>query len=494
MESIANICLWLAGVKLEVLERCPGERRKLVALGALVGVTGAFAFCAAFFTLAEFKHVFVGLAVVLALGWSAAIMAIDRYFIVAIRRAGNRWLTFAMAVPRVAVAVVAGLVIAKPVTVWVFGNEVAAQAEEEKTQRIRADQLAFDRKYAEIPTLETQVHALGTNAVVAGSGLDSNGAYAGQQAEATRLQNQARAQRAKAEAEQGGYGGSHKAGQGPIYQEKVRAAERLEAEASSAQQKANNTRSAILDEERTKAGEATKYANDERGKLEARLATLRGERSKGEAEIATAQSKPIGLGDRLDALNALGRKHGSVGNFKNLIGWLMLLIDSAPALAKLLMVLGRPSLYEQEVERDDAAVAEQNQYERELQLEQHKLECDERCDIHHRRGAAEANKIEAKRPVVEAEHADEAWRDTVAQSMESIVAGERERIARYVDRFNARANDEFDRRVREAENAEPVRRPTSPEPAGPTADETRPASVRDRILRSGLRGGLRRRP
>jgi hypothetical protein len=442
-------------------------RRKLAAMGALVAVTGGFAFFAALFSLTSFMHVFMPLAALLAVGWSLAIMSLDRYFVMAIRRDTSRGRTVLLTLPRVAIAVIAGAVVATPITLWLFGAEVTRLAEEEKVQSIRTGQLLLSRKYAEVPELERRVLALGTAGVVAGSSLGSNSAYSSLRQESARLQEQEQAAWAAASAERGGYGGTHHAGAGPIYEEKQRAAEKLGAEARAAEQKANELRVSILSEERQRASETAGYDNRERASLESLLAQLRKERAAGESVIADSRKAPIGLADRLDALTNLGRQHAAVGTFSRLIGLLILLIDSAPALAKLLMVLGPPSLYEQEVERADAAVAEENEHTRNTELEAHKLDCDRQFDIHYRRAAAEATKIDACRPVIEAEAADAGWRETIARTMKSLVAGEERRVDRYIELHNARADEEFEHRLRDAQR--PPRATEAPRaPAPPT--------------------------
>ena len=151
MWALSERLIWLAGGKPEVLQKCPGERRKLAAMGALVAVTGGFAFFAALFSLTNFMHVFMPLAALLAVGWSLAIMSLDRYFVMAIRRDTSRGRTVLLTLPRVAIAVIAGAVVATPITLWLFGAEVTRLAEEEKVQSIRTGQLLLSRKYAEVP-------------------------------------------------------------------------------------------------------------------------------------------------------------------------------------------------------------------------------------------------------------------------------------------------------------------------------------------------------
>jgi hypothetical protein len=279
------------------------------------------------------------------------------------------------------------------------------------------------------------------------------------QREADRLHEQERGARAAATAERGGYGGTHKAGAGPAYEEKRADAERLGREVRAAQEKADSLRATILREEQDRAGEMIAFENSERHTLEGRLAQLRQERGHGEAEIARSRSAPIGLADRLDALAHLGDRHATVGAFTKLIALLILLVDSSPALAKLLMVLGPPTLYEEEAEREDAAIADENAHARLTEVEAHKLDCDSDWDIHYRRAQADAAKIEARRPVIEAQEADAGWRKTIRQAMERLVESEEQRVNRYVDLHNARADDEFEQRARDAEQA-----PVKPDP------------------------------
>ncbi len=107
--------LWLGCADESILDRCPrAERMRAAATGATVLVVAVLAALSAIVTAHQFLHVAVPGAVLLGAGWGTSIMALDRWLILSIRRQPTGWRTLALALPRVAVAVVAGLVIAKP--------------------------------------------------------------------------------------------------------------------------------------------------------------------------------------------------------------------------------------------------------------------------------------------------------------------------------------------------------------------------------------------
>jgi hypothetical protein len=493
MSKVQDLLLSLVGANRDVLQRCRGEQPKLVAMGALIVVTGTFAFCSALFVLLDVMHVVPPVAVVFASGWSAAIMSLDRYFVMAIRRDRSQLRTIMLTLPRVLVAFVAGAVIALFLVLLMFSPEVMEQANEDKVLELRAAQLAFDHKYAEVGQLESRVAALGTADTSTGDGLASNGAYESVAQEASHLHEQERSARAAAAAELGGFGGSHHAGAGPVYEADFAQAQKLHVEAEAASARMNALRSSLLGEESRRSGEIVSYANTEREKLSRRLAALRAERTVGEKRLAKEGSAPIGLADRMDALTRLGEKHPPIGHLELLLTLLLLAVDSSPAVMKTLMVMGPPCLYEHELEQDEAATKDRNDYRRAIELERDRLACDEEADIHHIRGVAAAAKIESQRPLDEAKLAQKGWLNTIKDAMDSVTAGEAARIRRMVDRHNEIADEQFDQRLADAKNAKPEP-PQPPKRPSSEAGPSMPQPGRGRSPRPPWRPRPGRRP
>src|ERR1700756_5302235 len=100
---------WLGCADEAILAHCPTESMRFAATGATVLTTCALATVSATLTVNQFLHVALLGAVAVGVGWGAAIMALDRWLILSIRRQTNALATLALAVPRVLLAIVAGL-------------------------------------------------------------------------------------------------------------------------------------------------------------------------------------------------------------------------------------------------------------------------------------------------------------------------------------------------------------------------------------------------
>src|ERR1700712_4749398 len=109
--SVGDRLAALAGARLDVLQVAPGSRAKYVALGGVLLSTGGLAVLSAAFAV----HMALGapwpIAVAVGLGWGLVIVNLDRMLLVGMPHGSSIWRTAAMAVPRIALAVLLGTVI-----------------------------------------------------------------------------------------------------------------------------------------------------------------------------------------------------------------------------------------------------------------------------------------------------------------------------------------------------------------------------------------------
>ena len=133
-QAIGHLCRWLAGGEPSILARCPTERMKYVAMGGTVAATSSLALVSATFTTFDFLHTSLAVAVAVGIGWALMIMTLDRWLIMSIRRQSSPLGTLALSAPRVALAVVVGLVMAPPIVLRIFNGDVSTQATVDKKQ------------------------------------------------------------------------------------------------------------------------------------------------------------------------------------------------------------------------------------------------------------------------------------------------------------------------------------------------------------------------
>lgn len=128
--------LTLSGVREEILDQCPSERVKFESLGWAILITSGMATVSMWFALSSAMGVNGFFAVLPAVAWGAVIMGIDRWLITSMPIEGKR--RFAIAAPRVVLAILLGTLISTPLVLRVFQSEINAQISVIKQDRYSA--------------------------------------------------------------------------------------------------------------------------------------------------------------------------------------------------------------------------------------------------------------------------------------------------------------------------------------------------------------------
>ncbi|SFC02275.1 protein of unknown function [Parapedobacter composti] len=155
MEQLTRFFWWCSGAHRETLEKYPAEHSKYVGIGATIFFTGLFAALSGGYAL---YFVFSGslfaplYAVLFGLLWGLAIFNMDRYIVSSINKNAPGFRQFLQATPRILLAVLIGIVIARPLELKVFDKEIRDQLRVTYLDRQRANidtlNKAFDSKYA----------------------------------------------------------------------------------------------------------------------------------------------------------------------------------------------------------------------------------------------------------------------------------------------------------------------------------------------------------
>ncbi|HNV28417.1 MAG TPA: DUF4407 domain-containing protein [Cyclobacteriaceae bacterium] len=126
MEKLKHFFWLCSGVHLAILKKCESEASKYVGIGATVFFTGVFAAMAAAYALyTVFDNYWIASA--LGLVWGFMIFNLDRYIVSSMRKEGNSKREFLTALPRIILAVIISLVIAKPLELKIFEKEIQAE-------------------------------------------------------------------------------------------------------------------------------------------------------------------------------------------------------------------------------------------------------------------------------------------------------------------------------------------------------------------------------
>ncbi|ANJ28157.1 DUF4407 domain-containing protein [Agromyces aureus] len=361
MSRLGDRLATFGGARPDVLDLAPGQRQRYLAMGLVLIATAAVSAAAASFALAMALTAPIWVAVLVGFCWGLVILAIDRMLVVGMPRQPKASANLLLALPRVALALVIGVVVATPLTLQVFEREIAAETEVMVLEAKQAfeEQLAADPRYAEIPAL--------TESVAAQRALLADGGRAALAGDADYVAAQAATAAAQAAydeanrvwlAELDGTGGTGIVGDGPITQSKkldrdgklaaLDAAKAAEAEAKAQAEARIETGSvaAIAQAEQTLAADS------------ADLERLTAARDLEAARYDAAADQSTGMLARLDALWRIGERNGVLGFAHLMIALLFVCIELMPVLTKTLQNLMAPTAYD-EVARitDDTIVA-----------------------------------------------------------------------------------------------------------------------------------------
>ena len=126
MEKLKHFFWLCSGAYIAILKKCESEASKYVGIGATVFFTGVFAVMAAAYALyTVFDNYWISSA--LGLVWGFMIFNLDRYIVSSMRKEGNRKRELLTALPRIILAVIISLVIAKPLELKIFEKEIQAE-------------------------------------------------------------------------------------------------------------------------------------------------------------------------------------------------------------------------------------------------------------------------------------------------------------------------------------------------------------------------------
>ena len=167
--------IFCSGADTDILDQCSaGEQTKYAGIGATVFFTAVMAFIASAYALYTvfdnyFSAIFFGFI------WGLLIFNLDRFIVSTIKKRNNFFDEFLQATPRLLLAVIIAIVIAKPLELKIFEKEINQVLLEEKNEMTLAnkDQLALqytpqltaftseiESLKKEITDKETEVNAL----------------------------------------------------------------------------------------------------------------------------------------------------------------------------------------------------------------------------------------------------------------------------------------------------------------------------------------------
>ncbi len=201
---------WCAGADDTILEKCSkSEHTKYAGIGATVFFTGLLASISGGYAL---YTVFDSAAMAMAFGllWGAVIFNLDRFIVSTLRKEGRFWKELLMVTPRLLLALVLAIVISKPLELKIFDKEIQAILKEKQAQLAIEHKALVAKQFSEVDSVKSEI--AGINKEIEAKVQERNKLYEALAAEAD------------------GTGGTGKVGRGPIYEEKKRQYDKIDAE------------------------------------------------------------------------------------------------------------------------------------------------------------------------------------------------------------------------------------------------------------------------
>ncbi|TQN42086.1 uncharacterized protein DUF4407 [Blastococcus colisei] len=345
---IGNWLAVLAGARPDVLAAAPGARAKFVALGGVLLSTGGLALVSMAFAVHMALGVWWPVALLVGLGWGLVVVNLDRMLLVGMAHDASLKRNLVLAVPRVGLALVLGVVIATPLTMQVFGKEIDTEIvtmQAEQGDAYRAS-LADDARFAHLPELEAGIAS--AEAVVASGGRADDGLaivradVTARQAELDAAVAVSRQLEAKAQCELDGSCGTGDAGTGQAYLEARAAADAQAAVVVSARSALDAAVAAASAAEGRSAGLAASSLETDRAELE----RLTAEQDRLQAAFDATNTGSGGLLMRLQALDRLGDRNGTLAAAQFMLSLLFMSVEVLPVLMKLLLNFSPPTAYD----------------------------------------------------------------------------------------------------------------------------------------------------
>ena len=360
----------LGGADGPILDRVPGETPRFVQMFFVLLGTALVSAISMLFALTTGVQVAIWVAVPLAIVWAAIIFNLDRFLTSTMTSTRSVGKLLALALPRVAMAALIGFLVAEPLVLQVFHNDIAREVASTNIVQAQSDQgaledgpekKALDAASARVAALENQA----ATGVVAGTESGSATTDAAQAtvddvtAKMAEQQKVIDAARALYQCELTGEGAGEVPGCTGVNGEGS-SSDAAKAQLAQAQQTydalAGQLRTANDDlaaadaasRENTSASEATnrQQAKDQLPAAQQSYQDALAVYNARADSVAQGNAGAVGLLSQITGLNRLGEKEPAIFWAHWLIAALFFMIELLPVIVKVLTSWGEPSLYE----------------------------------------------------------------------------------------------------------------------------------------------------
>ncbi|WP_175984965.1 DUF4407 domain-containing protein [Microbacterium tenebrionis] len=360
----------LGGADGEILDRVPGETPRFVQMFFVLAGTALVSAISMFFALTTGVQAAMWIAVPLAIVWAGIIFNLDRFLTSTMTSTRSIGKLIGLALPRVAMAVLIGFLVAEPLVLQVFHNDINREVAATNIVQAQSDQdalesgpekKALDAATARVAALENQA-ATGIVADTESGSASTTAAQAtvdditSKMAEQQKVIDQARALYQCELTGEGagevpgctgvnGEGSSSDAAQAQLAQAQ-QTYDALAAQLRTANDELAAAETAAKENTASSESANRQQANDQlpaaRETYEQALAAYNARAD----SVAQGNAGAVGLLSQISALNRLAEEEPTIWWAHWLIAALFFMIELLPVIVKVLTSYGDPSLYE----------------------------------------------------------------------------------------------------------------------------------------------------
>ena len=348
----------LAGARKDVLQLLPAAVTKQAAMGAVLLTTAGFAAVSAAYAL-NITRVIPSpwLCAPVGLLWGLAILNLDRMLVIGLAQEKGIGRNIALALPRVILAFIIGVVISTPLMLKIFESEIDAQLNRSIIEAQGDLQSQIDESPIALQLGAAQERLSEIDRLVNAGDPASSPSVGAVQTEIVALQTKADQEKATYErllaealAEEDGTGGTGVAGCADSCQSK-------KAASAEAQALWQSTRDQIAEKQSEKAGVVAAESEEaiaERPAVVANIEKLKGQLGETQNAGYALEDANTGIIARLKALKAISGNDSTASNAHLAVTLLFMSMEVLPVVFKVISNLGRRSQYDEVVEDREA--------------------------------------------------------------------------------------------------------------------------------------------
>jgi hypothetical protein len=348
---------WCAGANIDVLKHFPTEFNKYFGAGALICMTGLFAFIASAYALSTiFKGGGLFFPIIVGMVWGLFIFLLDRYLVGSMSKNNSFWKQVFLALPRIFLAILIALTIARPLELRIFSTEIEQQLITNKESALNSIDSTFKQRRVELDSIFRQNQVPSNNEKVLLE--EKQNIQSAMQTSRDEIKRLTDVLNAEMDGSDQNFG-SGKRGYGRIARRKEQQLEEAQNAYNNQLPGWNNRINQIDNELKILGEQKTQMLTSLNKNYQDQIEGLENEK---EDAIANAQNIQMSLLNQNKALHQMMKNDRSVYSMVFVITLLFVILECAPLLAKVLMSRGPYDDALDDIEQEFRQISQQRRF------------------------------------------------------------------------------------------------------------------------------------